>query len=281
MRLSVHDHEREHSGNKYVYPVVSRRARGVSIGINLCTNNACNWRCVYCQVPGLVLGRPEPVDLDELRRELEALLEDVVHGDFLERHVPAAARRLNDLAFSGNGEPTAAEEFPRAVELACAAKRRFGIEEEVKLVLITNGSLVHRAHVQDGLRRMANSHGEVWYKLDSATDEGARKLNGNAAGVERARANLRLAAALCPTWIQTLVLAWNGAPPAPAEQSAYLAFLAEERRAGTPFQGVLLYGLARPSYQPEASQLAPLPTAWLEAFADRIRALSIQVQVSP
>jgi wyosine [tRNA(Phe)-imidazoG37] synthetase (radical SAM superfamily) len=52
--LTVDDHNRDISGMKYIYPVVSRRAGGVSIGINLNVNNACNWRCVYCQVPNLM-----------------------------------------------------------------------------------------------------------------------------------------------------------------------------------------------------------------------------------
>ena len=59
--LNVSDHSRDSAGLKYIYPVVSRRAGGVSLGINLNVNNACNWRCVYCQVPGLTRGGPPPV----------------------------------------------------------------------------------------------------------------------------------------------------------------------------------------------------------------------------
>ncbi|MCG8997432.1 radical SAM protein, partial [Laribacter hongkongensis] len=52
--LTPHDHSRNSAGFQYVYPVLSRRAGGVSVGINLNPNQACNWRCIYCQVPGLV-----------------------------------------------------------------------------------------------------------------------------------------------------------------------------------------------------------------------------------
>ena len=55
-RLTVTDHSRDSAGMTYVYPVVSRRAGGVSVGINLNPNNACNWACVYCQVPDLARG---------------------------------------------------------------------------------------------------------------------------------------------------------------------------------------------------------------------------------
>src|SRR6266481_393681 len=86
-RLTVADHDRGNAGLTYVYPVVSRRAGGVSVGINLNVNNACNWRCIYCQVPGLTRGAPPPVDLVKLERELSGFLQDVLHGDFLAARV--------------------------------------------------------------------------------------------------------------------------------------------------------------------------------------------------
>src|SRR5512137_2236300 len=87
-RLTVKDHSRDSAGMLYVYPVVSRRAGGVSIGINLNPNNACNWRCLYCQVPNLGRGGPPPIDLRRLEGELDEMLDAVVVGDFLERRVP-------------------------------------------------------------------------------------------------------------------------------------------------------------------------------------------------
>ena len=72
MQLTSSDHGRDAAGFTYVYPVLSRRAGGVSVGINLNPNNACNWRCVYCQVPDLVRGKAPPADLPQLRRELFA-----------------------------------------------------------------------------------------------------------------------------------------------------------------------------------------------------------------
>lgn len=281
MRLTPRDHDRSNAGLEYVYPVVSRRARGVSIGINLNTNNACNWRCVYCQVPGLVFGKPEDTNLAQLERELDGMLDDAVRGDFMERCVPEGSRRLNDLAFSGNGEPTSSPQFADAVALAGRARERFGLGEEVRTVLITNGSLVHQAMVQEGLRRLAPLAGEVWYKLDSATAEGQARLNANKAGVERARENLATAARLCPTWVQTMVLDWGGSTLAGEERRAYLELLSGVLADGAPLAGVLLYGLARQSYQPEAPELAAVETAQLHGLAREIEALGLTVRVSP
>jgi len=262
----------------YVYPVVSRRARGVSVGINLNPNNACNWRCVYCQVPGLAFGKGPAIDLGLLERELDTMLEGLVHGDYLERHVPEESRRLNDVAFSGNGEPTGSPDFAAAVGVARKAVARF--LPDTKVVLITNGSLVHKPEVQAGLAALAAGTAEVWFKLDGATEEWLARLNGDQAGLDRRRRNLITCAGLAPTWIQSMVLAWKGEPPAEAECAAYLAFLEGVLADGVPLHGVHLYGLARKSYQPEAPELSPLPAAWMEAWTERIRALGLRVELS-
>jgi len=279
--LGPEDHDRAAAGLRYVYPVVSRRAQGVSVGVNLNPNNACNWRCVYCQVPGLTRGKAPEIELGVLERELRGLLGEITRGGWLERHAPEGARRLNDVAFSGNGEPTSSPQFTAALELV----RRLLVELELlgrlKVVLITNGSLVHTAEVQRGLRVLASAGGEVWFKLDSATDEGMRALNDVAPGMARVRANLRTACALAPTWIQTCVFARNGSPPSAGERSALVELLRAELREGLHPRGVLLYGLARPSHQPEAPELARLPPEWLEDFARELRALGLEVRTFP
>jgi len=280
-QLGPTDHDRGAAGLRYVYPVVSRRAGGVSIGVNLNVNNACNWRCVYCQVPDLARGGPPPVDLARLRAELQGFLDDVLRGDFLARRVAPEARRLNDIALSGNGEPTSAREFASVVDIVGEVRQSAGVPDGVKTILITNGSLMHRAQVQAGVAKLRTLNGEVWFKLDRAPGPGMRKINNSRVSAERVASNLQLAATLCPTWIQTCMFAWDGAPPEESEQAAYLGFLRERLAAGVRLEGVLLYSLARPSLQPEAGHLQALPAAWLEAFAQRIRALGLDVRVTP
>ena len=281
MTLGPGQHRRDAAGLEYVYPVVSRRSQGVSVGINLNPNRACNWRCVYCQVEGLVRGKGPAIDLQKLERELRGLLGQVTSAEWLAHHAPEGARRVNDIAFSGDGESTGSPDFRAAVELVRRVRAELGLEARVKLVLITNGSLAHRPEVQAGLRALGATNGEVWFKLDSATEAGMRAINDVAPGLERVRTNLRTACALAPTWIQTCVFARRGEPPNAEEQRAYLEFLRAQLADGTAPLGVLLYGLARPSYQPEASELARLPREWLEGFAGRIRALGLEVRVFP
>jgi len=93
--------------------------------------------------------------------------------------------------------------------------------------------------------------------------------------------NLAAAARLCPTWVQTCLFAIDGAGPNEAEQEAYADFLRKCRAEQIPLQGVLLYGLARRSFQPEAPRLSALSPEQLETFAQRIRALGFPVRVTP
>ncbi|MDZ7594427.1 MAG: radical SAM protein [Thiobacillus sp.] len=287
--LTPIDHDRDSAGMTYVYPVVSRRAGGVSVGVNLNPNNACNWACVYCQVPDLVRGTAPEIDLVQLEAELRAMLADILHGDFMQTRVPEGARRLNDIALSGNGEPTSAKAFPQIIELIGRVMADFdlvGLEgnperKTAKLVLITNGSLADRPRVQDGLIKMTALNGEVWFKFDSATAAGMRSINQTRISPGKQFERLAVAARLCPTWLQTCVFALDGAPPSDAEQAAYLAAVARIRQHALPVRGVLLYGLARPSMQPQASRLSALPAAWLEAFAEKIRAAGLPVKVAP
>ncbi len=279
--LTTVNHDRDIAGMTHVYPVVSRRARGVSVGINLNPNNACNWRCIYCQVPDLKRGGPPPIDLELLEDELRRMLDDVLRGDFMARAVPEAMRRLNDVALSGNGEPTSAGEFPAVVRLVGQVLADFGLAGKIKLVLITNGSLAHKPAVQSGLRAMAALGGEVWFKFDRATRAGLALVNDTETDPEAHFRRLGRVAGICPTWVQTCLFSLDGAPPEEREVEAYVDLLRRARTEIPTLGGVLLYGLARPSLQPEAPRLGRLPQGWLENLAGRIEALGLPVRVDP
>jgi wyosine [tRNA(Phe)-imidazoG37] synthetase (radical SAM superfamily) len=281
MVLTPRNHDRDAAGMTYVYPVVSRRAQGVSVGVNLNPNNACNWRCIYCQVPNLARGGPPPLDLVQLEDELRRMLAWIVRGDFLVTQAPEGLRRLNDVALSGNGEPTSAAEFPRVVSLMERVLDDFGLLGDIKQVLITNGSLAGKARVQEGIRAMARGNGEVWFKFDRATRAGLRLVNDTETDPERHFRHLETVANLCPTWIQTCMFALDGHAPDAGELDAYLALLQRARARVPALRGVLLYGLARPSLQPEAPRLSALTPAWMADLAERIGALGLTVSVSP
>lgn len=262
----------------YVYPVISRRAGGVSIGVNLNPNNACNWRCAYCQVPNLVRGVAPEIDLVCLGSELQSMLDNIQHGDFMAQRVPEDCRRLCDVAISGNGEPTSCRSFDAVV--AVISEHMNNQDLNIPLRLITNGSYIHKPYVQAGLSTMSANHGEVWIKVDSVTDEGIRRINGVRLDEARLRQQVEVAANLCPTWIQTCMIAWDGQPPPFEEVDAYLQFLSRLKQKHVPIQGVMLYGLARPSLQQEAAHLTALDSAWMEDMAVQIRQCGFDVTLS-
>ncbi len=278
-RLIIQDHNRDITGMTYVYPVVSRRAGGVSVGINLNPNNACNWRCIYCQVPDLKRGGPPPIDLAKLETELREMLTQLYHGDFMARHAPPEARQVVDIAFSGNGEPTSAAEFPAAVALAGRVVDSFALAAPPRLRLITNGSLLDRAAVQRGIAALGARGGEVWFKVDAAGTTAMRRINNVAYQPDTVLRRLRGCGELCSTWVQTCMFLLDGQPPGEGDLASYLALLA---RAKDVLAGVHLYGLARPSLQPEATRLERLPPARIEELGARIAAeTGLAVQVSP
>lgn len=277
LKLTTTVHECDVAGLTYVYAVRSRRTGGVSIGVNMSPNNACNWRCAYCQVPGLTRGRSPAIDLDRLEAELEDVLGRGARGELVATADGGA--EMKDVAFSGNGEPTTSPDFPGAVERIGRVLARTKLS--LPVILITNGSMLGKKPIQAAVRRLGELGGRVWFKLDRATAAGILEVNGTPVPPARHLARLRAAAGLCPTWVQSCFFARSGEAPPPAEIDAYVGAIAGLAREGVPVRGVLLYTLARKSEQPGADELGALDGRWFEALATRLRAAGIaDVRVS-
>ncbi len=278
--LSVKNHDRDAAGLLYVYPVVSRRAGGVSVGINLNPNNACNWRCVYCQVPELQRGAGPTIDLERLEAELRQLLGEILDGDFLEKSAPPEARVLRDLAFSGNGEPLSCPQFNETIAVVSRVRRQRLANHPSHWVLITNGSLVRRAQVQAGLAQLSSDGGELWFKLDAGTDAALAEHNGAAGSLAAHLERLVFASRVCRTKVQSCWFVRRGSEPSSEQVEGWLAGLRWVREQGATLAGVQLYTLARPSMQPEAAELAAVSADWLDGLARRVRELGLPVEVA-
>lgn len=266
----------------YVYPVLSRRSGGISIGINLNINNACNWSCIYCQVPNLIRGNAPPVDLDKLEHELRNFLADVIDGDFYKREqVPEELQTVKDIALSGNGEPTTADEFDQVVDTLEPVLEKYGLLNSIKCVLITNGSMVNRETVKNGLKKLAKMNGEVWFKVDSATPTGMARINHVKSSNTSILSRLKICSELCPTLIQTCVFSCNNKPPSKSETSAYIDLLKAAINSSIPIKGVLLYGIERPSMQCDSDKLNKVSREWLNEFERGIRNIPLDVTVTP
>jgi len=275
--LTTTNHDRDVAGMRYIYPVASRRAGGLSIGVNLNPNNACNWRCCYCQVPNLVRGHAPAIDLRLLREEFVAMLQQVLQGNFLQQQLPDGMQRLCDVAISGNGEPTSSAQFADIVALLVASMEDTGVDSAVPLRLITNGSYCGRDTVQQGLHIMAHYGGEVWIKVDGGDAATISRVNGVSVTPDRLRGQVEMAAACCPTWVQTCTVATvndDGATPKAEVVNAYLKLLSQ---LAPCIEGVHLYAPVRQSCQRQITSLSP---QWMESLASKIEDIGLRVHLA-
>lgn len=264
-------HERQFAANRFVYPVLSRRAGGISIGINLNPDKVCNFDCVYCQVNRVVQGETRFVEIPRMVAELQATLDQVLSGALFAtgtfQATPPPLRHLSDIAFSGDGEPTTHRNLD-AVVAACAEVKRQRQLAALPLVLITNASLLHRPHIQRAIQRLDAHAGVIWAKLDAGTEAYFARINRAPFRLAHILANITQAARARPLVIQSLFLRRDGQPPPRDEWIAYSARLTEMCAAGAQFKLVQIYTIARPPAEPN---VGPLSNAEVDELVDFVR----------
>ena len=281
MSLALHsDHARLFERNRFVYPVLSRRSGGISIGVNLNPDKVCNFDCIYCQVDRRSQSETRFVETDALLAELRATLELVASGAIYEtekfRDVPPQLRRLNDIAFSGDGEPTTYKNFDELMESCAAAKREFELQHSsfvirhssLKMVLITNASMFHRPHVQRGLEILDRNNGEIWAKLEAGTEEYFKLIERTPIPFRQILDNIAAAARVRPLVIQSLFMRVAGEPPAATELEAFCDRLNEITTAGGKLKLVQVYTVAR---RPAESYVAPLGDVEVDEIVELVR----------
>ncbi len=260
-------HERRWADNQYVYAVVSRRSGGVSVGINLNPDKACNFDCIYCQVDRSTPPAVRDVDLSRLTDELNTVLtaerDATLYTAAPFDAIPAARRGVCDIAFSGDGEPTTYPLFDQAVAIAAEARRQFAIPR-TKLILITDACYLTRPNVRAALARMDANNGEIWAKLDAGTEPYYRLVNRPNYPLQHVLDNILDAARTRPVVIQSLWMCVHGAAPPASEIDAFCDRLLNLRAAGAQFKLIQVYSIARKTTESFAT---PLRDADLDAIA--------------
>jgi wyosine [tRNA(Phe)-imidazoG37] synthetase (radical SAM superfamily) len=256
--LTYHDHSRSFESNRYVYAVLSRRARGISVGVNLNPDKICNFDCLYCQVDRRTPAEVRRVDeerlLGELREMLTVLKERGPEALPRLAGVPGPLRRVVDVAFSGDGEPTSHPRFLEVVEGAAGLLEELGLDG-VRLTLITNASLLDRPRVKEALKVFDRCRGEIWAKLDAGTEEYYHRVCVTSVPFEKVLANIRDAGQTRPIVIQSLFMRLDGEAPGPGEVEAYAARLHELRERGCRLDRVQIYTVARAPADPRVEAL--------------------------
>lgn len=264
-------HSRSFEQNHYVYPVVSRRAGGISIGVNLNIDKVCNFDCIYCQVDRTEMGEREFVELKRLADELEDAVDLIVSGRIYEgprfSNIPERLKRLNDIALSGDGEPTTYRNFEDVVAVCAKVRQRHKLEQ-MKIVLITNATMFHRPHVQGGLELLDANNGEIWAKLDAGTEAYYDRVARSAIRFQKILDNLLWAAQIRPIVIQTLFMNIQGEGPDEAELTAYCDHLEEIVQGGGQIKLVQIHTVAR---APAEAYVSALSNERVEEIARLVR----------
>lgn len=278
-------HSRSWHHNRYVYPVISRRSGGLSIGINLNPDGVCNFDCIYCCVERTAHMPSGEVELPILRSELVAMLEEVRTGRLFAEHpfshTPAHLRELKDVAFSGNGEPTACRCFEQACEVVTetvkAYRRKVGMGGAggPKIVLITNATLLRRPTVTQGLNLLDHAGGEVWAKLDAGTEQYYGEVNRSAVPLKHVLENIAAAGRARPIVIQTMFCRIHDAPPDRTEIVAYVARLMALKGLGCDIKSVQVYTTAR---QTAEENVTPLLDTEVDGIVESVRLAGIPAQ---
>lgn len=264
-------HERRFEQNRFVYPVVSRRSRGVSVGVNLNPDKICNFDCIYCQVNRTTPAEHTFVEMDRLLDELKEICTLTQSGELFEHSkfaaTPPHLRRFNDIAFSGDGEPTTYRNFDEIIA-ACAEVRAQSANPDVKMVLITNASMFHRPHVQRGLAILDQNHGEIWAKLDAGTEDYFKLVERTSIPFQQILDNLLLAALQRPIVIQSLFMKVHGDVPSDHEIFAFAGRLNNIVSQGGRISLVQIYTVAR---TPAESWVTPLDQLAVERIANVVQ----------
>ncbi len=261
---------REFLHNRLVYVVVSPRARGLSVGVNMNPDKRCQFNCIYCEVDRAAGAGTPQLDVGVMARELTQTLEYVRSGRLRElpayRRVPDELLQLRHVALSGDGEPTLAPEFAEALQAVMHVRALAGFPF-FKLVLITNALGLDLPLVESGIRHLTK-HDEIWAKLDGGTQAYLNKVNGVEVPLAKVMSNILHVGCQRSIIIQSLFPAINGQEPPLEEIEQYAQRLRELKEGGAQISLVQVYSATRPMHRGDCGHL---PLKILSNIAQTVR----------
>jgi wyosine [tRNA(Phe)-imidazoG37] synthetase (radical SAM superfamily) len=262
VREIAFDRPRDFLNNRFVYAVISSRARGLSLGVNMNPDQRCNFDCVYCEVDRTVRPRELVLDVGVMAGELQRALGQVLEGRLRElpqyQSLPEELLRLRHVALSGDGEPTLSPQFAEVVHAVVHIRAR-GDSPFFKMVLITNATGLDRPQVQESLKRFTKSD-EIWLKLDGGSTEYLdRVCRMQDVTLGKILSNILHLARQRPVVIQSLFPAINGKEPSAEDIEQYAQRLQELKSDGAQISQVQIYSANRPMSHAECGHL-PLKT---------------------
>jgi len=242
------EHSRQFEQLRFAYPVVSRRSRGLSLGLNVNPDKVCNFDCPYCQVDRTVPPRDKAVDFDIMVAEIDGLLAMAASGAIWQHpkfaDTPEQYRRVNDIAFAGDGEPTTYARLGEAIREVKRLREKHGLAE-AKIIVLTNALLLNRPEVMEALSELRHGPYEIWAKLDAGTQEYFEFIAGRKLSLQRVVDNIAQAGKQLELTIQSLFPTVDGNDPGEDEYAAYAGRINEITAAGANLRLLQLYTTAR------------------------------------
>ncbi|MBL9127554.1 MAG: hypothetical protein JNL97_07905 [Verrucomicrobiales bacterium] len=268
--------------SRLVYAVLSSRARGLSIGVNLNPDQYCNFDCCYCEVSRSATRRPAgpaAVNAQAVAAELTEALQQVNDGALMRRTpfaaLPKETLRLAHVAISGDGEPTLCPNFSEAVE-SIVHLRAAGITPYFKMVLLTNATAFDQPAVRAGLRLFTRSD-EIWAKLDVGTQAALERINRTSVPLERILRNIGDLARQRPVVIQSLFVEVDGVLPERTELIEYGRRLLRLKQEGAQISVVQIYSATRPHHSKMCRHLSLRVLSDVAAAVHQMTGLRVEV----
>lgn len=264
---------RDFLDNRFVYLVISERARGLSVGVNMNPDKLCDYDCIYCEVDRRSAPVEARLNVDLMAEELQRTLLLIAQDELKSiRHYTALdpeLRRLRHVTLSGDGEPTLSLQFKEALQ-AVAHVRALGKVPFFKLVLLTNGSGLNRVGVQEGIKLLTRQD-EVWAKLDGGTQTYLNRINRGQVSLGHTLQNILTLARQRPVIIQSLFPVLHDKEPSEEEIQQYALRLKELKEHGAQIPLVQIYSCTRPTIRADATHL---PLRSLSHIAHCVREVS-------
>ena len=245
-------------------PVHSRRL-GISLGVNMmpASGKICTFDCLYCE-NGLNAERRCSEN-----HSSAALVADALENKLLEMRDEGTLPDV--ITFAGNGEPTAAPEFPEAIR--AAVELRGKIAPQAKIAVLSNGTKANEPRVHDALMLVDDNI----LKLDTVDADYIRLLDRPVGAYDVEKQIETFATFQGHVIVQTIFLngEWRGHDMDNTTDCYVAPWLRALDRIRP--QEATIYTIAR---ETPVTGLRKAPVDVMDGIAARVRALGIPCQVS-
>jgi wyosine [tRNA(Phe)-imidazoG37] synthetase (radical SAM superfamily) len=265
--------------NQFVYLVISSRAGGLSVNVNLNPVMKCNFSCAYCEVDRGQAPRAARLDIDGMAKELCDTVNMINSGELRTRapydKLPPQLLKMQHVALSGDGEPTLAPLFVEAMQEIIHIRAVHRVPY-FKIVLLTNSSALDHQEVLDNIK-LLTSEDEIWAKLDAGSQEYFSRVNASALPLEHVCANILGLARQRPVVIQSLFSEIDGVEPSTEEIRAYANRLKEMKEGGARIPLVQVFSADRPMARSGCARLSLKGLSRIAATVRKVTGLRAEV----